>query len=74
MTNAREAAEQSLSVLVSGWLGENPENWPILSLSLIDPWQERLGAWSEETPEWIRNLGAIAHETADSFGRRPPPP
>jgi hypothetical protein len=73
MSLAREAAERSLSALVASWLAEDPENWPVLRLSLIDPWEERPGVWSEETAEWIRVLGAIAHETADPFGQRPTP-
>ena len=74
MTHGREAAEQSLTALMGSWLAEDPENWPILRLSLIDPWQERPGVWSEETPEWVRILGAIAgtaHDKYDPFGRRP---
>ena len=51
-------------------LEEDPENWPVSCLPLIEPWQERPGVWSEETPEWIRILGASAHETANPFGRR----
>ena len=74
MTHAREAAEQDLGELVATWLGEDPENWSVLRLTLIDPWQERPGIWSEDTPEWVRALGAIAataHETTGPFGRRP---
>jgi len=74
MTHAREAAEQDLEELVATWLGEDPENWPVLRVTLIDPWQERPGIWSEDTPEWVRALGAIAataHETTGPFGRRP---
>jgi hypothetical protein len=74
VNHTREAAEQSLEELVATWLGEDPENWPVFRLTLIDPWQERPGIWSEETPECVRTLGAIAtnaHETADPFGRRP---
>lgn len=73
MTHTRQAAEQSLAELVASWLGEDPENWSILRLTLLDPWQERPGIWSEETPEWVRTLGAIAataHETGDPFGCR----
>jgi len=73
MNHARQNAKQSLENLLASWLGEDPENWSVLHLSLINPWQERPGVWSEETPEWIRILGAIAQETADSFGRRPTP-
>jgi hypothetical protein len=74
MTHTREAAERSLQDLVVGWLEEDPENWPVFRLTLIDHWQERPGIWSEETPEWVRTLGAIAataHETILPFRRRP---
>ena len=74
MTHAREAAEQDLGELVATWLGEDPENWSVLRLTLIDPWQERPGIWSEDAPEWVRTLGAIAataHEATGPFGRRP---
>ena len=74
LTHTRQNAEQSLENLMASWLGEDPEDWPVLRLSLLDPWQERPGIWSEETPEWVRILGASAHETADPFGRRPTPP
>ena len=70
----REAAEQGLEELVATWLGEDLENWPVFRLTLTDPWQERPGIWSEETPEWVRTLGRIAataHETAGPLGRWP---
>jgi hypothetical protein len=72
MNHTREAAEQGLEASVATWLGEDPENWPVFRLTLIDPLQERPGIWSEETPEWVRTLGAIATnalETANPFGR-----
>jgi hypothetical protein len=74
MTHTRQAAELSLAAQVSTWLEEDPENWPVLRLTLIDPWQERPGIWSEATPEWVRTLGdaaATARETPDSFGQTP---
>ena len=74
MTHTREAAEQGLEELVATWLGEDRENWPVFCLTLVDPWQERAGIWSEATPEWVRTLGAIAataHEKYDPYGRRP---
>src|SRR5918994_421073 len=70
VNRTREAAEQGLEELVATWLGEDPENWPVFRLTLLDPWQERPGIWSEETPEWVRTLGAIAataRETDDAF-------
>jgi hypothetical protein len=76
MTHARQAAMHSVENLRAAWLAEDPENWPLLRLSLIDPWQERPGVWSEETPEWVRTLGTIAtaaHVKIDPFGRRPTP-
>jgi hypothetical protein len=70
MNHARQNAEQSLENLLASWLGEDPENGPVFHLTLVDPWQERPGVWSEETPEWIRILGAVAHEGAAPFGQR----
>jgi len=72
----RQASERGLEELVATWLGEDRENWPVFCLTLIDPWQERPGIWSEETPEWVRTLGSIAttaHEKYHPFGRRPTP-
>jgi len=74
MQQLREAAEQSLEELVTAWLDEDRENWPVFLLTLVDPWHERPGIWSEQSPEWVRTLGRIAttaHETYDPFGRRP---
>jgi hypothetical protein len=73
MQHNRDAAEQNLAELVAPWLAEDPENWSVFHMTLIEPWQERPGIWSENTPEWVRTLGRIAataHETADPFGRR----
>ena len=70
VAHAREAAERSLTALVASWLGEDPENWPVFRLTLIDPWQERPGVWSEETPEWIRILGAITAVALSPDGKR----
>jgi hypothetical protein len=74
MTHMREASEQGLEELVAIWLGEDRENWPVFCLTLVDPWQEHPGIWSEQSPEWVRTLGRIAttaHEKYDPFGRRP---
>ena len=76
MKHTREAAEQGLEELLTIWLGEDPENWPVFRLVLIDPWQETPGIWSEDTPEWVRTLGAIAAAARaryDLFSRRPAP-
>jgi hypothetical protein len=73
VNHTREAAEQSLAALVATWLREDPENWPVFRLTLLDPWQERPGIWSEDAPEWVRTLdriAATAHEKYDSVGRR----
>jgi hypothetical protein len=43
-------------------------------MTLIDPWKDLAALSSENTPEWIRTLGAIAataHVKYDPFGRRP---
>jgi hypothetical protein len=76
LTHTREAAGQSLEELVATWLGEDPEYWPVLRLTLIEPWKDLAGIWSEDTPEWVRTVGRIAttaHEKYDPFGRRPTP-
>jgi hypothetical protein len=73
----REAAEQSFEELVATWLGEDPEKSPVLHLTVIDPWKELAGIWSENMPEWVRILGTIAttaHVKYDPFGRRPTAP
>ena len=72
----REATKQGLEAVIATWLGEDRENWPVFCLTLVDPWQERPGSWSDEAPEWVRILGQIAttaHEKYDPFGRRPTP-
>jgi len=44
-------------------------------MTVIEPWKELAGLWSETTPEWLRTLGTIAttaHVKDASFGRRAP--
>jgi hypothetical protein len=68
----REASEESLEELVATWLGEDPENRPVLRLTLIDPWKELGGVWSEDAPKWLRAVGTIAttaHVKYDPFRR-----
>ena len=65
---------QSLADLLVTWLSEDRENRPDLCLTLVDLWQEWPGIWSEETPEWVCILGAIAttaHVKDGPFGRCP---
>ena len=72
----REASERGLEELAPTWLGEDPEHWPVLRLTVIDPWKELAGIWSADTPGWVRMLGTIAtpaHGKYDPFGRRPTP-
>jgi hypothetical protein len=72
----RKASERDLEELIASWLGEDRENWPVLRLTVIDPWKELAGIWSENTPEWVRTLGTIAttaHVKYDPFGRRHTP-
>ena len=76
MQHTREAAEQSLEELMATLLGEVPEIWPVLRLTVIDPWKDLAGIWSDDTPEWVRTLGTIAttaHVKYDPFGRWPMP-
>ena len=69
----RTEAVHALEELLAAWLGEDRENGPDLRLTLIDPWRERPGIWSEDTPEWVRTFATIAaraHTKYDPFGRR----
>jgi len=73
--NCKET-ESGLEELVATWLAEDPENRPVLRMTLIDPWKELAGIWSADTPEWVRTLGTIAttaHVKYAPFGRRPTP-
>jgi hypothetical protein len=56
----RTEAVQALEELLATWLGEDRENGLVLQLTLVAPWQERPGIWSEDTPEWIRTFATIA--------------
>jgi hypothetical protein len=49
----------ALEELLATWLGEDPEHGPVFQMTLVDPWQERPGIWSEDTPEWIRTFATI---------------
>lgn len=74
VTMNREEAEKGVEELLAAWLSEDRENWPVLRLTLIDPWQERPGIWSEQTPEWVRILATCVsteQEKYAPFGRRP---
>jgi hypothetical protein len=65
----RQEGERFLEEQLSAWLGEDRENWPVLRLTLIDPWQERPGIWSEHTPEWVRILATSATTVHENEGR-----
>jgi hypothetical protein len=70
----REEAERGVEELLAAWMSEDRENWPVLRLTVFDPWQERPGIWSEHTPEWIRTLATCATAALEKFGpvqRRP---
>jgi hypothetical protein len=72
--HTRDASEEGLEELIATSLSEDRENWPVFRLTLVDPWLDRPGIWSEQTPEWVRTLGTIAttaHEKYDPFGHRP---
>jgi hypothetical protein len=66
--HTRQAREESLEELAASWLGEDPENWPVLRLTVIDPWKELAGVWSVEIPEWVRTLGTIATTARVKYG------
>ena len=36
---SRDAAAKELRDRLASWFGEDPENWPLVCLTLIDPWQ-----------------------------------
>ena len=68
----RNEAVHALEQLVATWLGEDPENGPVFQRTLVAPWQERPGIWSEDTPEWIRTFATIAdrvHAKSGPFDR-----
>lgn len=70
----REEAELGLEELLAAWMSEDRENWPVLRLTLIDPWQDQPGIWSEHVPEWVRTLATsatTAQEKFDPIERRP---
>jgi hypothetical protein len=39
----REEAERGPAELLAAWMTEDRENWPVLRLPLVVPWQERPG-------------------------------
>src|SRR4051794_14351487 len=57
---SREEGEQLLAEQLAPWIAEDRENWPVVRLTLIDPWQERPDLWSEETREGVRILVTCA--------------
>jgi hypothetical protein len=63
----------ALEDLLATWLSEDREHGPVLQRTLVAPWQERPGIWSEDTPEWIRTFATIverAHAKHGPFDRR----
>src|SRR5215212_1257152 len=55
-----DESENALDPLLSTWLREDREHWPVFCLTLVDPWQERLGICSAQAPEWLRAIDTIA--------------
>jgi hypothetical protein len=47
----RTGVVHALEELLAAWLGEDREHGPVLPHMLLDPWQERPGIWSEDTPD-----------------------
>ncbi|MDF3043083.1 MAG: hypothetical protein K0Q71_5789 [Thermomicrobiales bacterium] len=69
----RTEAVQAREELLATWLGEDPENGPVFQRTLLAPWQERPGIWSEDTPEGICTFATIAeraHAKHGPFDRR----
>src|SRR6188472_4535092 len=53
---SREEGEKLLAEYLTEWMADDRENWPVLRITLIDPWKDPPGLWSAETPEWVRIL------------------
>ncbi len=71
----RNESVHALEELLATWLGEDRENGPVFQRTLLAPWQERPGIWSEDTPEGIRTFATIAeraHAKHGPFDRRSP--
>jgi hypothetical protein len=49
-------------------MSEDRENWPVLWLTLTDPWQEQPGIWSEQSPEWVRMRGTSTTTAQEKYG------
>jgi hypothetical protein len=64
----RTEAVHALEELLATWLGEDRDHGPVLQRTLVAPWQERPGIWSEDTPEGIRTFAAIAEATHAKHG------
>ena len=57
------------------WLAEDPENWPVLRLVLLDPWSDSVHHWHQDAPAWFHVLGECAESAVEKFGpfgRQPP--
>ena len=64
----RSEVVQALEDLVATWLSEDPQNGQLLQRTLLAPWQERPGIWSEDTPEGIRTFATIAERAHAKHG------
>ena len=71
----RNEVIHALEELLAAWLGEDHEHGPVFQMTLIDPWRERPGIWSADTPEGVRTFATIAeaaHAKHGRFGHRAP--
>ena len=50
------------------WLAEDPENWPVLRLVILDPWRDPIARWHPDAPGWLRVLGSCAESAQEKFG------
>ena len=53
---------------IASWLADDPENWPVLRLVLLDPWRDSQHHWREDAPGWLRVLGSSAESAQEKFG------
>ena len=57
-----------LEEAVAMWLEEDPENWAILRMTVILPWQDSAGGRQADVPDWMLFFGAFAAGAEETFG------
>ncbi len=61
-------SEKAFADRIAGWLAEDPENWPVLRLVLLDPWSDPVYYWHRHAPDWLRVLAGSAERVREKFG------